>query len=352
MNRPDDHRPEPGPDRDLARLVSDAVSDVEPSDRLAELHARTAATGRRRPWLLATGGAVVAAAAVVTIVALAGGGDVPSTSPGPAARASSSQATESGTVSSAPSGDASGASHAVAVYYLGDTPAGVRLYREFRPHTADALDGALDLLGLPPTDPDYRTGWQPGQLLSAGFDGVGADGEISVEVDPAVRERPEGMGRQEATAAVQQVVYSLQAAVQARAPVRFYADGDPIDQVLGVPTTGPVTEAPALETLALVNLTTPEEGATVSGGNLAVEGVANSNEANVPWRLVTGGETVMQGHFTAEGWMGNRLFPFSGDIDVSSLDPGSYSLIVETDDPTGGAEGTGAMSDSRTIVLE
>ena len=61
---------------------------------------------------------------------------------------------------------------------------------------------------------------------------------------------------------------------------------------------------------------------------------------------------VDAGFFTAEGWMGTRLFPFSGDLAVSSLDPGTYTLIVETDDASGGAEGPGSYSDSRTFVLE
>ena len=62
--------------------------------------------------------------------------------------------------------------------------------------------------------------------------------------------------------------------------------------------------------------------------------------------------TDLSGFFSATGWMENRLFPFSGEIDVSSLDPGRYTLIVETDDPSGGAEGIGAFSDTRTFVIE
>jgi len=50
--------------------------------------------------------------------------------------------------------------------------------------------------------------------------------------------------------------------------------------------------------------------------------------------------------------MGERLFPFSGEIDVSSLDPGTYTLIVETDDPSGGVEGNAPFSDTRTFVIE
>jgi hypothetical protein len=357
MSNHDDRCPDPAADRDLSRLISDAVSDVEPTDRLEELRARTAPSPRR-PWLLATGGAVVAAAAVVTAVALVSGDQLTSPEPGPGAPPSS-QVPSSGAPSSAdptdassPTGDPGGTT--VGVYYLGDTPAGVRLYREFRQGEGDALAAAVELLTSLPADPDYRTAWEPGQLVSAGFDGSGADAEISAVVDPGVQDRPDDLTEAEAEAAVQQVVLTLQGAVQARAAVRFYADGEPVDQVLGVPTSEPVTNGSALQTLALVNLTTPAEGQTVSGDVLEVEGLANSFEANVLWSVEPrdGAASGPQGFFTADGWMGDRLFPFSGDIDVSSLDPGTYRLIVETDDPTGGQEGFGPFSDTRTFVIE
>jgi hypothetical protein len=340
---PDDQWPARDPE--LSRLIQDAVSDVESADRLEELRGRTAPAPRRR-WLFAVGGAVVAAAAVVTAVAVIGADPAPTPDPGLADSPTSAVESPSGSPPTA-----STSSRAVAGYYLGDTPSGVRLYREFRSLPAEPLPGALELLATQPVDPDYRTPWQPGQLLDASFDGAGADAMVTVIVDPSVRARPAGMSGEEAQAAVQQVVYTLQAAVQARAPVRFGTADGSIDQVLGVPTAEPVANAAVLRTLSLVNLTTPEEGAAVSG-TLDVAGVANSSEANVPWTLRRGDDVVDQGSFTAEGWMGQRLFPFSGEVDVSSLDPGSYTLIVETDDPSGGTEGPGAFSDTRTIVLE
>ena len=72
MNDPRDERLE----AQLADLLADAVSDVEPSDSLDTLRTRTKVTpmSARRPWLFAVGGAVVATAAVITAIALAGGG--------------------------------------------------------------------------------------------------------------------------------------------------------------------------------------------------------------------------------------------------------------------------------------
>ena len=142
--------------------------------------------------------------------------------------------------------------------------------------------------------------------------------------------------------ALQQVVYTVSAGFQEPLEVTFHRGGSI------VATAG---RSPQLETLALVNLSDPSEGQQVSG-TLAVTGVANSYEATVPWRLLQGSSELEGGFFTAEGWMGERLFPFSGEIDVSSLAPGTYTLIVETSDPSGGAEGFGSSSDSRSFVIE
>ena len=82
--------------------------------------------------------------------------------------------------------------------------------------------------------------------------------------------------------------------------------------------------------------------------------MANSFEANVIVRLQRweGTEVVAQEPFTAEGWMGDKLFPFSGTIDISGVPAGDYVVIAMTDDPSGGEEGSGAFSDSRRITIE
>ncbi len=142
--------------------------------------------------------------------------------------------------------------------------------------------------------------------------------------------------------AEQQVVYTVRAAFREPLWVVFHRDGGQSD---------PVDAEPPLEVLSLVSLSDPSEGQQVSG-SLRVRGVASSPEANVPWRIERDGAVVDEGFLTARGWVEPRLFPFSGRIDVSSLDPGTYTLIVETDDLSGGAEGPGAYADTRAFVLE
>jgi hypothetical protein len=361
------------PDARLAELLSDAVSDVEPRDSLDLIRDRTKVTrmSSRRPWIYAVGGAVVATAAVVTAIAFAGDrlGLASTDEPVPAGQSSRAagpseavEPSESAGSTSGPSdapsdgssetpGEAPAQSRTVAAYYVGETTQGPRLFREFtRVAAADALTAGLTVLQQDPADPDYETPWAAGSFSGATLEGSGADGIIEVALaDESLHDRPAGMTEEYAQEAVQQVVYTLQAAIQARAAVQFTLDGNPIDQVLGVPTSEPLANAPQNDVLALVSITAPEEGAGVSG-SFTASGVANSNEANVPWQIKRGDKVVLSGFSTAEGWM-DKLYPWQSEpIDVSGLAPGEYTFVAMTDDPSGG-EGFGPQVDTRTIVV-
>ena len=241
-----------------------------------------------------------------------------------------------------------GSETTVAVYYVADTErAGPRLYREFQRGEGEALAAGVVALTGTPLDGDYRTMWQGGQITNASYDGE----IINVVVDPAVRQRPGDMSAAEARAAVEQVVYTMQAAVQERAPVQFRTADNPIDQVFGVPTSEPLANGPMLDVLSHINLTAPEQGTVVDDGTLEISGVGNSFEANVGWEIRRGDDVVMDGFATMDGWMEPKLFPFETTADVSDLDPGDYTFWVTTDDPTGGTEGIGAMTDDKDFTV-
>ena len=109
-------------------------------------------------------------------------------------------------------------------------------------------------------------------------------------------------------------------------------------------------QASALKVLNHINITRPAEGASVPQGVLKISGVANSFEANVVCEI-KGSESGAGTAFTAEGWMGDRLFPFHGQLDLSAVGPGEVTLACSTDDPSGGAEGPGAFTDTKTIAI-
>ena len=148
---------------------------------------------------------------------------------------------------------------------------------------------------------------------------------------------------------MQQLVYTTQAALQQRLPVRFLVGGQTTDSLLGVDVSGPVTNGPALETLALVSISEPQEGVEVTG-SFRASGVASSFEATVPWEIRKGDEVVKRGFSTASGWM-DKLYPWQTDpIPVADLPEGTYTFVASTDDPSDG-EGAGPTSDTRTIVV-
>jgi hypothetical protein len=356
---------QPDHDARLAELMSDAVSDIEPRDSLDTIRDRTKVTpmSARRPWIYAVGGAVLATAAVVTAMAFAGDqlGLAGSEEPGPGGQSTQSatptkgvEPSDSPEPTTPPTESAGGSgtqSHTVAAYYIGDTSQGPRLFREFtRVDAGDKLAAGLAALQREPADPDYETAWAAGSFTGSTLEGSSTDGVIEVALaDATLHDRPGSMTQDYAEEAVQQVVYTLQAAVQGRAAVQFTLEGNPIDQVLGVPTSEPLANAPQNDVLALVSITAPEEGAGVSG-SFTASGVANSNEATVPWQIKQGDKVVKSGFSTAEGWM-DKLYPWATDpIDVSDLAPGAYTFVAMTDDPSGG-EGFGPQVDTRSITI-
>lgn len=236
----------------------------------------------------------------------------------------------------------------VPVYFVGDTPQGPRLFREFRQVESDnPLEEAAALMTAGDAlDADYRTAYPSGSFASIEY---AADGFRVELADDAWTTPADLAASDEATLAVQQLVYTLQGVQQERVPVTVVLDDAPTT-LFGVDTADGVAAAPQLDVMSLVNVTEPEEGATVSG-TITASGVASSFEATVPWEVRQGDEVVLDGFATAEGWM-DKLYPWEAEVDLSGLAPGEYTFVAMTDDPSGGAEGAGPDVDSKTIVVE
>jgi hypothetical protein len=357
--------PPPDPADDIRRLLHDTVDDVEPGHGLDAIRSRTkedTMSRSSRPWIWGVGGAVVATAATIAAVALAGNlGDDRSDDPEPAA-APTSRASEDSSgpdeESTAPSASAEPSPTArepeptaIPVYWAGESPQGLRLYREFQTSdgTVDEVTAAARAaVSGTPLDPDYRSAWPDG----SGVETTDTSGESTVvDLTGVSRTRPAGMSAVEAQMAVEQVIWTVQAARgEGRGPVELRLDGGRTDQVLGVPASEPLANGDPLSTLSLVNVTTPEQNAVVSG-TFEASGLASSFEATVPWEIRRGDEVVQKGFSTAEGWMDN-VYPWSTRIDVSKLPAGDYTFVALTDDPSGGAEGPGPFSDTKAITVE
>ena len=294
--------------------------------------------------------ALVAATALVLSAGLAGCGEDEPTAQDPGGDETTSAAASPSEEPTEPSEDPSqepADQVTVPVYFVGETPQGPRLYREFRKVEADnPLDEALALMTAGDTlDPDYSTLYPGGSFSGATVE----DSVIAVSVpDDGWRTPPDGMTADEAQLAVQQLVYTVQGVAQKRLPVEVRLS-DKNTVLFGVDTAAGIQAAPQLDVLAFVNVTSPEEGQSVSG-TFTASGVASSFEATVPWVIRDeSGADVLDGFATAEGWM-DKLYPWETEVDVSSLAPGTYSFVAKTDDPSDG-EGAGPTEDSKTITV-
>lgn len=314
------------PDGRLADLIRDAVDDIEPTDRLDAIRARTAQSPARaaRVWWYAAGGTVLATAAAVTAFAVLGGGDA--RQPGPAHHDHATDPTHTTpfTVQLVPA------------YYPGETARGWRLFREFHAVVGDdPAAAALEALQGPADDADYVSPWPQGSFESARLAGGVIEVELGGGAPDAFAGVTEGM-------AEQQLVYTLQGSLHTQAPVQLLRDGEPVGD--------PIDSRPQNDVLNLVSISDPAEGAAYEGSFIA-RGRANSFEATVRWEIQDGGgRVVREGFATADGWM-DRLYPWQTTVDLTGIPAGTYTFVVREDDPSGGAEGSESDVDTRTIVV-
>ena len=318
------------PEDQLHRLLDQAVEDVEPGFGLDRIRARTARRPRRG-WAWGAGGAALATAATVAVVvALNGGPGTAGAEPGPAA-------------SSAASGPSSEPDRAV--YFVADTGVGPRLVPELHdpvPESA-ALDEAVAaaVVGRA-ADPDYDTLWPGGTVMERAQLNAGV---LSVDLSGPVVERPSGMSSATAALAVQQLVWTAQAAADSRVPVTFLVDGRPTATLLGEPTKRPVEASAPDDVIAPVSVLTPGDGSAVSSP-FTVEGTASAFEATVQWELTgADGGVVKKGFATAKECC--TVSPYSFEVKAP---PGNYTLTVHDEDVSGG-EGNPQSEDTKRVTV-
>jgi len=328
-------------DDDLRAVLGDAVSDVEPTDRLGDIRKATT-TSSRRGWYAAGSAALLAAAAVATVAVVVSPDDGQAPDPDVAAPSTAIQ-TSAVPTTPPPSGETT------AVYYLGPGPTGPDARDEVLYRYFEAAGSPLDLLTRTPSDPDYRTLWPEGAFE------VVSDPEAGMVfvtlADASLHDRPAGMTEAAAELAIQQVIYTMQAYAKERVAVQFAYNGNPIDQVYGVPTSEPLTNAPQLDVLSHMSISDPAEG-EIYQGSFTARGASNGFEASVYCQIVDGNGTAVWGEPTiAEGYMEPRLFAWELEVDLTDIPPANYTFTCTTDDPSGGAGGRGADVDTRSIVV-
>jgi hypothetical protein len=344
-----------GDERWLRDELEDSVADVEPRHTFDDIRARieeetmdTPDTRSRNRWAAAAAGLAVAAtvAAVALVTGISTGGDDPGPAASPSADATEPATTEATNPTDESSPPAVGGP--VAVYYVGDTPTGPRLFREFRAaEGAGGLESAVAMaVSSSPLDPDYRVPWPAGTDATASFDEAGELLTIDVRGDgTGLRSRPSGMAQDEARIALEQLMYTAQAAVQARPPVRFLLDGEITDQLLGEPVSEPLAEGDPMQVQGTVWVISPQQGDEVAG-TLTVEGRGAFFEANVSWQVLRDGDMVKEGFAMAQECC--TLSPYR--FEIRDLPPGDYELRVYDADMSDG-EGPGEQEDTKRFSV-
>ncbi len=365
----DDPRLDPHHDARLSELISRTADGIEPGDGLTAIRSRTRDTketpmSSSKNWMYAVGGAIAGTAAVIVAIAAVsqlnddGGDSTPVASSTKTSKPDSPKPTptESATdtpTSADPSATGQPVEGPVPVYFAGDGPHGTVLYREFQPGIGmdPVAQSAMAAVAGPAQDPDYRTLWPSGTQAQASYDGDVITVDLTGPDGSALHDRPSDLTGRDADLAVQQLVYSVQGAVGARAGVQLLLDGQHSDKVLGVAASEPLTNAKPTDVLSQMSITNPVEGQKVTGDTLEADGVNNSFEATVAYEILdANGQSVAGGAGMAAGW-GEKLYPWKLSIDVSGLAPGTYTFVAKNDDPSGG-EGKGPDTDTRTIVIE
>lgn len=286
---------------------------------------------------------IAAIAALMVLTACSSADPGGSTGAPPPSGTGAPVSTAGGAAPTSPAPTSPGASsRALPVYYVADTRAGPRLYREFHavPTADPASDAVRELLARPTgIDPEYRSHWPAGTRLRSAVQHSG--GVITVDLSGEARSAQVGSELAERT--VQQLVYTVQGALQSTDPVRILIDGATVPDLWGHVATGqPVARADPYATRSLVQIDNPAHGAQV-GRTFTVSGEAAAFEANVPWQVLRGDTVVTSGFATAAE--GQRFSAFSFSL---TLDPGEYTVRIMEDDPSAGA-GRPPFEDTKLI---
>jgi len=129
---------------------------------------------------------------------------------------------------------------------------------------------------------------------------------------------------------LQQLVHTVGSALRTDDPVLVTINGEPANEVFGVPVDGPVERDMSI--LAGIRPETPAQGAVISGP-VTLTGESSTNEANVVVRAYQDGEQVAE----AIG-MGGSFDYAPYELTLRGLEPGDYTLKTFWGNDASGSE--------------
>ena len=210
-----------------------------------------------------------------------------------------------------------------AIYYVGDTAQGLRLYREFRHVTVHGSNSLgleslryLTAQGSHSVDSDYTNLWGNGSVINS----VSVAGSKAI-VDLKISHL--NVGSEGEMRAIDQLVWTLTANDRSVKSVRFTSDGEPIESFAGhVDTTVGFARERSYDVLAPIWVTSP--GAVV-GNPVTIKGTACTFEAGIAWKLTRSGIVVKHGSVTAQ-----QACPVRSvwQVSLGTLTAGTYTFTA------------------------
>lgn len=351
LHGPDD----PETEARLARALQHRAEAITPGSRLSEIRAE----GRRGRT-----GKVVALVAAAMVAAVIGGlmvgtliqrggqrtasetaqntepGGTASTAAAPVPTAPSTSPSSTGSPSTSASTGTTNGGATVPVYWMGPDD---KLFREFvAPQSSSDSRGVAaveTMLAGKPLDPDYQRGpWQQ----ATGVEVTQSGEDLTVNL-PAGAFSDDEVSQQAADLALQQLVYTATAAVQAQGSVTVLIDGKSGTAWGQVEVGTPMKRDVAAR--APVWVTTPQQDETRKAGSVKIEGTATAFEGNVVWKVTREDGTVVHEGHTMAGANG-KFDSYAFSVDLA---PGTYVVTVTAPDMSGQTEGS---SDSKTFTVE
>jgi hypothetical protein len=211
----------------------------------------------------------------------------------------------------------------VKLYFVSDTPRGLKLFSEERT-SSDYYDLNLQVLSdlitgkATPLDPDYTNLWGGSNSVNS----------VSIKESVATVDLDEislNVGAEGEQRAIDQIVWTLTALAPEVKSVAFTVNGKTVESFAGhVDTTATFVRAIDYEVLNPLQISSINEGVELTSP-VMISGQACTFEANVVWKLSQNG-TVVQESFTSA----TTGCPDRGDWNISfnELKPGEYTIQV------------------------
>jgi hypothetical protein len=212
----------------------------------------------------------------------------------------------------------------IEVYFVADTPRGLKLFSETREFTTTAGNFPTEVLSqlisgeLQPLDPDYTNLWDNSNALNQVLVS-GARATIDLKLGKL------NVGSEGELRAIEQLVWTLTGISPFLTTVRFLVDGSSVETFAGhIDTTVNFKRSADYEVLNPIQIESINEGAELTKP-VVISGKACTFEANVVWELSQNGKQIDRGFTTADAACPQRS---SWKVELKDLAAGSYEFAA------------------------